>query len=179
MVAKALVPGIVLDGGDEAVAVDALAKRHPAEEGVAQQVIDLVRVEGAAEDIGQQKVAGGDLAIPGLVVDDVGHPHRVHPQLVPQHRGDAAPGVLDEQAGPPLVAHEEGAQFLQGVGERVVAHVVEQGGGQENADVLVLQFQGGIRAQQAPQELLGQVEHPQGVLEAGVPGPRINQVDVA
>ena len=60
-----------------------------------------------------------------------------------------------------------------------MADVVEQGGGQEDAHVLVVEDQGWIGPQQPDQELLGQVVDAEGMLEAGVAGAGVDEVDEA
>ena len=171
--------GVVFDGLDESVAIDGLAEGHAAEQRIAQEIVDLVGVEGAGEDVGQQYVTLGDLARLRTIVDDIGDAHRVDVQLLAQDPGEGTGGVLDQPAGPLLVADEEGHQLFEGVRERVVADVVEQSGGQEDADVLVLQLQRRIGLQKPQEKLFGQMVDAERVLEAGVTRPRVDEVDEA
>ena len=63
--------------------------------------------------------------------------------------------------------------------EGVVADVVEQGGGDEDAHVLFAQHEGRVRVEETGQKLLGQVIDAQRVLKARVARAWIHQMHVA
>ena len=170
-------PRVVLDRRNQPVPVYAFPERDAAEQGVAQKVVDLVRIEGAAEDVRQKQVAGGYLPVLPLVIDDVGNPVRIDAELLPQDPADAAGLVLDDPPRVHFVVDEERHQLLEGVGEGVVPDVVEQGRGEKDADILVGELEGRIGPDQAGEELLGEVVDAEGVLEAGVARSRIDEVD--
>ena len=106
---------VVLDRFDQPVAVDALAEGDATEHGIAQQVIDLVRVERAAENIGEQDVALRYLAVFRLVVDDVGDAHRVDLEVSPQDAVHSALRILDDAPGALLVVLEKSEELLERV----------------------------------------------------------------
>ena len=72
---------------------------------------------------------------------------------------------------------EERQQLLEGVGEGIVADVVKQGGGEKDANVFVFQLERRVRAEQANEKLLGEMVDAERMLESGVPGARIDEVD--
>ena len=90
---------IEFDGGYEAIAVDALAKRDAAKKRISQEIVYFVGVEGAAEYIGQEQIAGWDIQILVFVVYDIGHPHRIDAQLFFENLIYTAVFVLDYAAG--------------------------------------------------------------------------------
>ncbi len=58
-----------------------------------------------------------------------------------------------------------------------MADVMQQSRGQKNPDIFVLQDQRRIRLEKADEKLLGEVIDPERVLEAGVPGARVDQMN--
>ena len=170
-------PRVVLDRRYQPVPVYAFPERDAAEQGVPQEIVDLVRIEGAAENVGQEQVAGGDLAVLGLVIDCVRHSARIDAELLPQNPADAAGFVLDDPAGVLFVVDEERHQLLEGMGKGIVPDVVKQGGGEKDADILVRQLERGIGPDQTGEKLLGEVVDAERMLEAGVARSRVDEVD--
>ena len=96
------------------------AVAHAAEEAVAQQVVHLVDVELAGDDLGEQPLGGG--AAPVEQAADVGGPDAV--AVAGEDRLDL--GAVEQPAGHLLVVDPAGEQVLGGVAERRVPEVVEE-----------------------------------------------------
>ena len=111
-----------------------------------------------------------------FIIDDVGDAHGIYAQFVAQDPGNGAGGVLNQPPGALLMADEEGHQFFERMGERIVADVVQQGGGEKYPYIGIFKLQRWVRLQQPQEKLFGQVVDAQGMLETGVSCPRVNEM---
>ncbi|GIW11772.1 MAG: hypothetical protein KatS3mg061_2829 [Dehalococcoidia bacterium] len=143
------------------------------EEGIAAQKVEPVHIHCPAHDLEPEAIdarEGGGFPVPGAS-DQGGHPLRIDPPVVAQDGGQRA-------------AHQRCAYFrmvrqgkwsldvFQRVREGVVADIVQQRGRNEDAEVRDVRGRKALLAPELEHEQSGEVEHPQGMLEARVVRPR-------
>ena len=89
----------------------------------------------------------------------------------------SAARILDDAPGALLVVLEKSEQLLERVREGIVTDIVEQGGGEKDADIFLFQSEGWIGIEEADEKLLRQVIDTKRMFEPRVSGPRIDEMD--
>ena len=134
--------------------------------GVAREVVELVHVQRATEQPHEQRVAGRERAV-AWRIDQIGDARWRDAMPVENLRDGAG---LDDAAAHDLVRRDGVAQLLDGVREGIVADVVQQRGGEQDAQIerVAADGQGVAAIQQRAQATQREKVDAEAMLEARV-----------